>query len=451
MKVESTCFSTLCERMEMTDSQPLIFVRMIRLFTILSVISVMLSSCKKEDEDTTAPVIDVIAPENGLFIIMPDTIRIAASVRDESDLQGISVGLVDDLGNSFGSRKSINVTGNETSFDQTYEITDPRIPSGPYRIEFFATDGTNDEREFVEVQVAEVPKVFRGVLGNSESTNTLSFWRESDNSFSTIGQFPDEVLAEWLYILDLVLVVDKDDGDIQAIDPLDGTMQWTNSAALAGGTVEVTRIHVDQFSERLFCSTDQEQVVSFNAQGARSITYHLEPGEMVQSFYTDDNYLWCGVVDGNGTGRMLRYFLVSGFRDSNAWLGEIPSFLDVHQEEMYIVAAQGDALIIYELDTDLRSPVSLPANDGLFGVAYGDGFIHTLSEDQVFVTDPQSLQTVIRDIQSGARGIFFDEIGGRLVISYPDGIRFYSPNTVSLIGTLSWPQVLSKSSPVYNK
>lgn len=142
-----------------------------KFFLFLSFSSLLfLSNCNK-DSDQESPIVEILLPENGLNIQIPDTILVRIKASDNQNLQRVSVALVDKNQIELASGESLNI--NQQNYEGTLELilNDAYLPSGDFQIRATAEDSRNLKNAFIDVFVSEDPTILEGYLVLSQGSN----------------------------------------------------------------------------------------------------------------------------------------------------------------------------------------------------------------------------------------------------------------------------------------
>jgi len=100
-------------------------------YIVLALVLLICSaSCKKKGDDVL-PVITIILPVENTWYDVLDTIIISATASDETSLESISIGLVDENLIPVLNVLQINPNNNSVSFTEEYVVYDKYMEGGP--------------------------------------------------------------------------------------------------------------------------------------------------------------------------------------------------------------------------------------------------------------------------------------------------------------------------------
>jgi hypothetical protein len=119
--------------------------------------------CRKE-EDVTAPKVRILAPPPGASIQVPARIAVTLEISDDQKLTRVVLSLADANGVPVVPSVTRSLNGRSSTVMLELDITDERIPTGPYQLIARASDGTNDGRGFSAVTVLAPPLRNEAVL-----------------------------------------------------------------------------------------------------------------------------------------------------------------------------------------------------------------------------------------------------------------------------------------------
>lgn len=122
-----------------------------------------LSSCGK-DKDTVPPRVTISSPANGASYNIYDLISVKAEVSDESDIDFISIRLVDGNLQPVMPPETIKPDGREYSVNHTYELYDIHVETGTYYLRVRASDGSNEMEDYAKVNITGIPLARTGVM-----------------------------------------------------------------------------------------------------------------------------------------------------------------------------------------------------------------------------------------------------------------------------------------------
>ncbi len=415
---------------------------------ILLIPCLLLIACKK-DSDDEAPTVTITAPLDGLTIIMPDTIAVAATAQDNEQLEILNFGLVDENLNWVGERIFISDPSNPSSFNIALPVTDLDIASGTHFVEVLAGDGTNDEREFVEVNVIAIPRTYLGtafkyplggamVVGFQDVSGELTDLA-SDGDIFYAGDGRNG--AAYVYYTGLNLLVSED------IDS--GEMIWGSSEAVQAGESVVDMIY-DPMVRRIYLLTDEPQIYAYSYLGSSFGNFEVDADYEVISFMESGEDIW--LLSNSTTGhRLSRIFKSSGLEIEHFTLPYEPLRMAMFSpQDIVLVDTEGE---VHLLDTQTGSQFGIPSAAGgdVNALVAVNGRAYFSSGQGVYRFDPSSAQVPQVHASNSITGMTYDEVGQRMIIADGSELRFYEPTLWQFLGSISAPQGASDLQALFNK
>lgn len=146
---------------------------------VLLCLSLSLASCDRKKQDAIPPTIEIDSPLLGTVFYYQNTVTINAEVRDNVNLESITLEITDAQNNRYLDNKTFLPQGNYFSLEYTISHTDLYLSSGTYFVRITASDGENTQIAFREIQLMEAPRILERVFvvrenGNASSIDTLS-------------------------------------------------------------------------------------------------------------------------------------------------------------------------------------------------------------------------------------------------------------------------------------
>jgi hypothetical protein len=132
-------------------------------------------SCDK-DEDDEPPVVDFQMPQDFQIISSVDTVTFVAKVSDNKQVESISIDLQTlDYFNAM-SRQRYDVSGTNVNFSTDLFLTEPFLESGQYYFILSASDGVNETRKFVQVQIQAIQREIESYVVVTKQTNSAKVY-----------------------------------------------------------------------------------------------------------------------------------------------------------------------------------------------------------------------------------------------------------------------------------
>ncbi len=143
----------------------------------------ILSGCRKNKSDTSAPVIVFEQPNSGASFFYQDAIPVKASVTDDRELVSIRIQITNAANQSFLNEINYQNAGSSKNINEIIFNSNLYLFSGTYYVKITANDGENESVAFREIQLNEAPKILDRVYS---ITQTSSDFIEID-SINTTG------------------------------------------------------------------------------------------------------------------------------------------------------------------------------------------------------------------------------------------------------------------------
>lgn len=132
-------------------------------------------SCDK-DEDDESPVVDFQMPQDFQIMSSVDTIVFVAQVSDNKQVESISIDLQTlDYFNAM-PRQRYDVSGTNVNFSTDLYLTEPFLESGQYYFILSASDGVNETRKFVQVQIVAIQREIESYVVVTKQTNSAKVY-----------------------------------------------------------------------------------------------------------------------------------------------------------------------------------------------------------------------------------------------------------------------------------
>ncbi|HEU4718593.1 MAG TPA: Ig-like domain-containing protein [Bacteroidia bacterium] len=323
-------------------------------------------SCKKDNETTSAPVVQFISPAQGAQVNVTDTICIQLHLADESGLVYVDVKLTDQQLGPVASTVRANLSG--TSMDVTiyYIIDNHRLPSGAYYLVAEAHNGANFTRQYLSINITGIPRATKGFFAATlPASGTVDVYKcDTSWSASAFGYFSSDftdmaVSSYWqqLYIDGYSF------GLLRALNLDTTSSSWSVSPVITNGaswgpmSVYGSRLWVAQPGYSAFHSYDEAGAVKYTGTGDNGYAplHLLQSGDRIFSEQKD-------VASSNV--KMVVYSSAGGrLQETNAGLNVVDMFAK-SDNEVFVVGnsgAQGKLLIYDYASNGFWEPITLPA------------------------------------------------------------------------------------------
>ncbi len=270
--------------------------------------SVMLA-CKK-DKDETAPVVRIVSPVAGTTISIPDTFMVRVEVSDENIVEALVIELVDADGRTITSAGSISVNNGSGTYAAELRLSDERVLSGHYTIVARASDGANDGRGFLGINVLATPLRLRAIfLAPPFGTDPVSITRiDSTGNTSTFTTMQDfngiAVDSYWQHLV----VAGSQFAPLQALPTSASSNFWQVNAQANDQSEQFTAVTVDPSDRKLYFAMRDGLIRGFTGEGIQQFTAQCLDGHRCERIVVMENEVatWQRAIVG-GASRMVAY------------------------------------------------------------------------------------------------------------------------------------------------
>lgn len=305
--------------------------------SFLGVLLILFTSCKKEEDDTI-PSISIVAPTNGQFFSVGDTIYIQGNVSDNNNLKYISISLNDDNNISTGNSINLNLNSGSYVLNEKLVLDDEQMTSGVYNLAITASDGTNSTTKFVELNINEFPKRRNGFIlfsNNGTSTNIVKL--DSLNNASMLynvnGDFFNGAVNS---INQEVISCGNLSGNLTAYNLSTGISSWNinnNAAGLAhftGMAINQNHTYVGYYNQNIQ-SYLKSGIPNFSAQALTSFYVEQLSVHNNDLLITEQKHKTTTEI------RLVAYYLATGVEKQNVIINkDVVDMYSVSANEMVV-------------------------------------------------------------------------------------------------------------------
>lgn len=264
-----------------------------------------LVACKK-DKDETAPVVRIVAPVAGSTISIPEIFTVRVEVSDENLVEALTIELVDDDGRTITSGGSISVNSSSGTYATELQLLDERVLSGPYTIVARATDGENDGRGFLGINVLGTPLRLRSLfLAPPFTTDAVSITRIDSAGNVSIFASPQDFngIAVDSYGQHLVLAGSQF-APLQVLPTAASSNSWQIVAPANDQPEQFTAVAMDPSDRKLYFATRDGFIRGFTGEGAQQFTAQCLDGHRCEAIVVMENEVgtWQRAIVGGASG-----------------------------------------------------------------------------------------------------------------------------------------------------
>jgi hypothetical protein len=416
-------------------------MRGIFLIAILILDLALFCSCNK-DEDSQPPVINFIEPAESLFLLLPDTVRVVAEVRDETNITVVEVSLVNEHGIPI-------VTGGfyypDTSFYKVtsyLSITDKSITSGTYTIKVTASDYYNITNAYRSIFLNEIPQELMGYIAVTASYPFESKVIRLDPQFNTDTSFvfpKGFQLSGFHGLWEQFYFVSPEPSVLYAFNASGFELLYEFAAWLPRPVF--SSVLTDQ---QLLFSTMNGDAGILNSEGQIVIITQPQPGKTIQCFAADENYLYAEMVSLSGDIREITaFYRVTGAIRVQRLVSNDIVALEPAQGKALLISNSETNTIISEFDpedmiiTDLKSLVRQEISSTL-KINEKDFLIFTEHEILLYEYDLNYVSEYLPGSYAFGR---YDHLSDRLYLVRDSAVEIFNP-------IASFPTIIPFNEPV---
>ncbi len=417
-----------------------------QLALLLGCVVFALGGCKK-DKDDEAPTVHIQAPLAGSTLAIPGTITISAHVVDDNSVEVVTAEIVD--ANGVPIAPSTQATVNSASATVQLEITvnSERITSGTYTVVVRATDGENDGRAFLDINVLAAPLRVRSVfvlppitsappytITRLDSTGTTSTW-------ATVTE-----LSGCTIDLDHLYLAGTTTEPLTRWNVNTGsTSLLLNNDGVPGGSLSYFHgLKVDPTDHRTYTGTLDGALRGFNTSGA-GVFAATSPTGLYSEMNTvvNDLVVSAAIEPVSGSRTLVNHAYSSGVLLGQFPLDVVPTALFAHGTDQLFVFGNrnGNGVLqernvqsggVYEMQLFASDPLRAVAqvNESTYLIALQSGIIKFTYQNNG-----------ISPISSGmvANAIVYEPASGSMLVGTGNQLITIDPNTGALLDTRSMP------------
>ena len=409
-----------------------------------------LLSCK-DDKDEVPPSISISSPIENTLVEMPDTLIVSARVEDDKKLEFINFGVVNENLTSVGERVSVGSISNPEEFSLSLEVSDLDIESGVHFLEVFASDGENDSREFVELNVIAIPKIYEGCAYIDElpGGNSVFFLTTDGELFSFASSNSGNLHFSVDGRLDAISVFDAGQNNLIRYS-LESSLELWSVSEVIDSNDDVVAMFNDPFSRSTRLLTDEPSVISYNKEGLNVGDIDLDSEWSPFLLLSEESSYW--IVSETPSGyRVSEIFKSSGFETEFFIIPDRPQQIDrLNEQELILITEQGDIRILNTFQGG-QFEVPVAVSEEILDIQVIGGEAYFNSATQLFRYVPSSFQAPAIYSGSGISSLTYDEIGQRLILAEDGVLKFFFLNPLQNIGNISAGSSLTQIEAVFNK
>ena len=417
-----------------------------QLALLLACALLALGSCRK-DKDDAAPTVHIYAPFAGSTLAIPGTITISAHVVDDNSVEAVTAELVDANGVPIAPSAQIAVNSASATVQLEITLNSERITSGTYTMIVRATDGENDGRAFVDINVLAAPLRVRSVfvLPPISSAPPYAITR-LDSTGTTIAWTSVTELSGSAMDLDHLYIAGTTAQPLVKMNPNTGAsaMVLANDGVPGGSGSFFHGLAVDPSDHRSYIGTIEGSLRGYSASGGGVFAATSPTGLYSEmTVVVNDLVVSAAIEPVSGTRTLVNHAYSSGVVLGQFPLDVVPTALFAHGTDHVFVFGNrnGDGVVqernveaggVYEMQLFTGDPVRAVAqvNASTYVIALQSGIIKFTYQNNG-----------ISPVSSGttADALVYEPASGSLLVGAVSQLITMDPNTGVVLDTRSMP------------
>lgn len=416
---------------------------------ILLLLTLLTAACK-DDRDEVAPEVSISQPAEGLTIVMPDTIAVAATAEDNVQLELLSYGLVDADFAWVGERVYVSDPGNPESFNQTLSLTDLDIETGPHYVEVLASDGENDRRAYRAVNVIGIPRYYLGTsYVHAEGGSWWAGWTDASGTRLDHVSDGQGICAAASGRQNALYCYKESVNVLEAYRLNDGLLMWSDGEVIPVDETVVDCVY-DPELERIYLLSDEPRMFKYSKEGVAQGSWEIDADYDVGAFVLDGEYMYLLSMASAGH-RLSQIYKSSGFEVEHRSLPEEPQQLAVVDDELVVVVEADGDLRVVDFDSGDQYSVPVSGAGEVQGMLSDEGRAYWATESAVYRYEADDNSVLEIYTGSGITGLSYDTVGQRLVVAEQGTLVFVDAGTGQVMGSLPAGTGASDLQALFNK
>lgn len=416
-------------------------MRKFRSICIFGLLTALLFACRK-NEDNASPRISVSEPVQGTVYNVYDTLRIHASISDESGLVSVKISLLD--AEQKPVLKTIDFKPDTSSFDvsASLPLDDILLADGIYTLQIKAFDGTNYSNSFTNIQINAVPLELKypvlitqnGIYGTSISiADANTGWRKV---LSLEGDYHASAVSSYEQ---LVFTAGGISGNLNASLMPAGTVLWQVPLLSAPPYRYFEDVLFDK--SFLYVAFYKGKILGYDRSGMIVYSAVTESAYFPEKLGTTGDFILAGLRQKTGNTRKIGvYYAVSGSLVQSL---EVPldviAFKSVDYDNVLVFGNNGNTGTIMEYTVSLNKLRQLHI--------FTDGKIASVAQmnsDNYFISGQSAVyrfiyptNTLVKYISDAPKAFLdFDMVNDRLYALYDHRLSIFAIPVATPVGSI---------------
>lgn len=421
----------------------------------LTFLTLFLWSCRK-DGDGTAPSVKILSPSSGQALAIPDTLVVTVQVSDDRLVEGVVVSLVDAQGSPVASQVAI-VNAMSATVTRKLVVTSERLVSGTYSVIARASDGTNEGRDFQDVNVMAAPWRLRAVfIAPPPSTDPVNIIRMDSTgiltTWSTMQDFNGMAVDSYTQH---VMLAGSRFAPFQAIPTAPSSTGWQVPPPMNDAPEQFTALTVDPFDGRTYFATRDGFIRGFTGDGAQRFTGQCLTGHRCEAIAVLGDRLaaWQRAIVG-GAQIVVTYTVAGTAQGSLPVEHERVALFRLTSERLLHFANDAGSGLIEQLNLDAMGTPDLRTlpEEMIAAVARVSDDRYILALPDRLVAYRYSTNTVAQFAQeSGIRALEFDPATGAIFAGQGSTLLTLDANTGVVTNSMAIGSEIDKIGVLRNR
>lgn len=335
-------------------------------FSLLALLISATFSCRKDSRDITPPEILIFAPVSSASHQIPYSVTIDAEVSDETQIQSVSVQVVDANMTSIGVGATINVPSNSFRFTETLLIDNVNLSTGTYYVKIKVSDGTNEKTRYAQLNLIEIPLQLKEILIAETPTSSVV----------EINRLNGTVFENFLSVNNSFNGMEISDRFQQIAiagswgDPL---MVYNTSSLLLNYSLPGSTLYPTEFFNQIYYSANSNRLLTahnngylfgYDQTGGRTFSLYTFANFTVNDVLETDNYMITEIQSTSSRLFVIYYKSTGIIKYSQAFSYSTVRIFDRGNNELMLFVNDGTQgrLLTYDIVSNIFSePYSLPA------------------------------------------------------------------------------------------